>query len=144
MSNCGNKIKNTCGSPTYATCVEYEGELPEFSEIEGCPVIEETTAELYTLIGKIKEETDLSALGDLCLTYVQEDSKTIVKNVLLKFEEEICTLKEKITTLENTGICDQSISGCDLDYDDLVDNCGNIPTTMAGVLQLILDNLNTP
>ena len=54
--NC-NKIKHTCGSIVFADCTSYQTDLPEFSELE-CPSIEETTEELYNLVGEIKEQTD--------------------------------------------------------------------------------------
>ena len=143
--SCQSKVKHTCtGSIQYALCTSYETELPEFSELE-CPSIEETTEELYNLVGEIKEQTDLSELGEKCLEYLlDENDKIVVKNVLLKFEEEICNLKEKVNLLETTDICNKSIVPCSLDFGDLVDTCGNQPITLAETLQLILDNLNTP
>ena len=143
--SCQSKVKHTCtGSIQYALCTQYETDLPEFSELE-CPSIEETTEELYNLVGEIKEETDLSELGEKCLEYLlDENDKIVVKNVLLKFEEEICELEEKINLLETTDICNKSIVSCSLDFGDLVDTCGNQPTTLAETLQLILDSLNTP
>ena len=65
-------------------------------------------------------------------------------SLLLKFEEKICELEEKINLLETTDICNKSIVPCSLDFGDLVDACGNQPTTLAETLQLILDTLNTP
>ena len=109
--NC-NKIKHTCGSIVFADCTSYQTDLPEFSELE-CPSIEETTEELYNLVGEIKEETDLKDLGDKCLEYVEtEEGKIIVKNVLLKFEEEICNLKEELEIVKNRQICDIPITEC--------------------------------
>lgn len=83
--SCGSKIKHTCtGNLQYSTCVQYELELPEFSELGDCVSIEDTTNELYNLVGEIRTETDLSELGNECLDYVLEEGKIIVKNVLLK------------------------------------------------------------
>ena len=145
MKNCSNKISHTCGSTNYATCISYETELPPFSELTDCVDLDQTTEELYSLVGEIKEETDLSELGDACLEYLlDENDKIVVKNVLLKFEEKICELEEKINLLETTDICNKSIVSCSLDFGDLVDTCGNQPTTLAETLQLILDTLNTP
>ena len=110
--SCQSSIKHTCGTKNYAACVEYQTELPEFSELE-CPSIEETTEELYDLVGEIKEETDLSELSSECLTYVEtEEGKIIVKNVLLKFEEEICNLKEELELVKNRQICSIPIIEC--------------------------------
>ena len=141
MKNC-NKISHTCGERTYLICSEYEGTVNTDSSLteESCLNGQEVVQDIYNQL----ENSDLSALGELCLTYVQEDNKNIVKNVLLKFEEKICELSEKVNLLETTDICNQSITSCNLDFGDLVDACGNQPTTLAETLQLILDNLNTP
>ena len=111
--SCQSKVKHTCtGSIQYALCTSYETELPEFSELE-CPSIEETTEELYNLVGEIKEQTDLSELGERCLEYLlDENDKIVVKNVLLKFEEEICNLKEELELVKNRQICDIPITEC--------------------------------
>lgn len=142
MSDCRNKISNTCISKTYATCVEIETELPEFSEITGCPDVEQTTSELYELVGEIKNETDLTALGNLCLEYTLTGGKIIVKNVLAKFEQIICEQQEQILDLQNTAICTTSIVGCNFDFGTLTTNCGNIPATFGEAFQLVLDKLN--
>ena len=140
--NCHNRLKHTCGSTNYATCIQYESSVNTDSQYDenDCLSIEETTQDIYNQL----ENLDLSALGELCLTYVQEDNKNIVKNVLLKFEEKICELENRVEELETVNICNQSITSCNLDFGDLVDACGNQPTTLAETLQLILDNLNTP
>ena len=110
--SCQSKVKHTCGSIVFADCTSYEGILPEFSELE-CPSIEETTEELYNLVGEIKEETDLSELGEKCLEHLlDENDKIVVKNVLLKFEEEICNLKEELELVKNRQICDIPITEC--------------------------------
>ena len=141
-----NKIKQTCGDSLFSTCVFHQSELPSFSELEPCDTtIAETTDELYSFVGEIKKEIDLSELGDLCLDYVTtEEGKIVVKNVLLKFEQEICELKEKINLLETINICQQNISACNLDFGTLTNQCDVQPTTLAETLQLILDQLNTP
>lgn len=140
--NCHNRLKHTCGSTNYATCIQYESSVNTDSQYDenDCLSIEETTQDIYNQL----ENLDLSALGELCLEYVQESGKNIVKNVLLKFEEKICELENRVEELETVNICNQSITSCNLDFGDLVDACGNQPTTLAETLQLILDNLNTP
>ena len=141
MKNC-NKISHTCGERTYLICSEYEGSVNTDSSLaeESCLNGQEVVQDIYNQL----ENLDLSALGELCLEYVQESGKNIVKNVLLKFEEKICELENRVEELETVNICNQSITSCNLDFGDLVDACGNQPTTLAETLQLILDNLNTP
>jgi hypothetical protein len=145
MKNCGNKVKNTCGEKVYATCVYYEENVPVFSglsslvEAGGCVTLEETTDDTYELIGAIKDEIDLSELGEDCLSYVQEGGKTIVKNVLIKYEEEICLLKARVLELETTAICNVDITECGLTLG--VDDCDNPITTLGQLLEYILTNL---
>jgi hypothetical protein len=143
--SCGSKIKHTCtGNLQYSTCVQYELELPEFSELGDCVSIEDTTNELYNLVGEIKTETDLSALGELCLEYTTVGGKNIVKNVLLKFEEKICELSEKVNLLENRPLCEMPLGDC-VDTKCLVDACNENISTVGQLLQALVDlNCETP
>ena len=141
MKNC-NRISHTCGERTYLICSEYEGSVNSDSSLieESCLNGQEVVQDIYNQL----ENLDLSALGELCLEYTQASGKNIVKNVLLKFEEKICELENRVEELETVDICNQSITSCNLDFGDLVDACGNQPTTLAETLQLILTQLNTP
>ena len=141
MKNC-NKIFHTCGEKTFLVCSEYEGSVNTDSSLieESCLNGQEVVQDIYNQL----ENLDLSALGELCLSYVQEDNKNIVKNVLLKFEEKICELENRVEELETVDICNQSITSCNLDFGLLTNQCDTQPTTLAETLQLILDNLNTP
>ena len=138
--NC-NKIKHTCGSIVFAGCTSYEGILPEFSELE-CPSIEETTEELYNLVGEIKEETDLKDLGERCLEYVEtEEGKIIVKNVLLKHEDEICLLKSRVKQLEDRQLCDFPISSCGIDLKCLSLPCDTSITNLGQLLDAMITKI---
>lgn len=139
---CHNKISHTCGERTYLICSEYEGTVNTDSSLteESCLNGQEVVQDIYNQL----ENLDLSALGELCLSYTTVEGKNIVKNVLLKFEEKICELSEKVNLLETVNICNQNITSCNLEFGSLVDACGDQPTTLAETLQLILDNLNTP
>jgi hypothetical protein len=149
MKNCGNKIKHTCAEKNYATCIHYEGNVPAFSglaslvEAGGCITLEETTEDQYDILEDIKSEIDLSSLGNDCLTYVQEEGQNIVKNVLLKYEQEICDLKSKVSYLENEAICDKIITDC-VDLSGIVDACEQPINTLGELLQYLLDNTQTP
>lgn len=139
MKNCGNKIKHTCAEKNYATCVYYELEVPDFSSLvdQDCITLEETTEDQYNLIGGVKSEIDLSALGQDCINY-GVNPKT-VKSVLLKYEQEICDLKAKVQTLETTAICDINITECDLNLPD--NGCGQPFSTLGELLGYLLDNI---
>lgn len=145
--SCNNKIKQTCGTTNYSTCTIYEGTTNSQSDLvdETCLDQELVDQDQYDQLEKIWDEIDLTELGNSCLEYVEnEEGKIIVKNVLLKFEEKICELEEKITALESTDICTKDITGCGLDFGDLVDSCGNPPQTLTDVLQILLNQHITP
>lgn len=128
MKNC-NRISHTCGERTYLICSEYEGSVNSDSSLieESCLNGQEVVQDIYNQL----ENLDLSALGELCLTYVQEDNKNIVKNVLLKFEEEICNLKEELETVKNRQICDIPITEClPNGFDCLIGDCDNSIVTL--------------
>jgi hypothetical protein len=138
MKNCGNKIKHTCAEKNYATCIYYELEVPTFSRLieEDCITLEETTEDQYDILSDIKSEIDLSALGQDCITY-GVTPKT-VKNVLLRYEQEICDLKAEVETLKTTAICDIDITNCGLTLPD--NPCGGTFSTLGELLGYLLDN----
>ena len=140
--NCHNKIKHTCSSVNYSTCIHYESSVNADSELvnETCLDLEQTTQDIYNQL----ENLDLSALGELCLSYVQENNKNIVKNVLLKFEEEICNLKEELETVKNRPLCEMPLGDC-VDTKCLVDACSENISTVGQLLQALVDiNCETP
>ena len=142
MKNCNQKIKHTCGSIVFADCTSYEGTVNADSEFNenNCLSIEQTTQDIYNQLDNL----DLSALGELCLNYVQENNKNIVKNVLLKFEEEICNLKEELELVKNRPLCEMPLGDC-VDTKCLVDTCSENISTVGQLLQALVDiNCETP
>ena len=137
--NC-NKIENTCtGNRNFATCIEYEGTTNEQSPLkDDCSInVEEAIQDIYNQL----EETDLTLLGD-CLEYVEtEEGKIIVKNVLLKHEQEICDLKDRLDELENRTICDLPISECGLDLDCLSLPCDTSIVTIKDLFQALINKV---
>lgn len=144
--NCKNKIKHTCaGSTTFAMCTNFEGEVNSKSEYtnDECLSVEETTQDQYNQLEGIWNQIDLSELSSNCLDYItDEDDKIVVKNVLLKFEEKICELEEKVTALETIAVCDLNISSCNIDWGTLADQCGEQPQTLAQAIQLLANQHN--
>ena len=144
-SNCEDKIVQPCTSPTFAPCVTYQGVVNTNSALfsNGCRNLHETTQDIYNQLGKVQAEIDLSALGTKCLTYVQDNGKTVVKNVLLKYEQEICDLKDKITKLQTTALCDTSIMDCGINFKCLfpVDPCGTRVITFKDFIQAAVNKL---
>ena len=141
MKNC-NKISHTCGERTYLICSEYEGTVNTDSSLieESCLNGQEVVQDIYNQL----ENLDLSALGELCLEYVQEGGKNIVKNVLLKFEEKICEYEERINLLENRPLCEMPLGDC-VDTKCLIDACNESISTVGQLLQALVDiNCETP
>ena len=138
MRNC-NKIKHTCSSTNYATCIHTEGEVntdSELFEVE-CTNLQENLDDIYNQL----ENLDLSALGELCLSYVQENNKNIDKNVLLKFEEEICTLKNRVKQLEDRQLCDFPITACGIDLKCLSLPCDTSITNLGQLLDAMITKI---
>lgn len=139
MKNCGSKTKHTCAEKNYATCIEYELEVPTFSNLTGqdCVSVEETIDDTYDILTGVKSEINLSELGQDCINY--GITPKIVKNVLLRYEQEICDLKAKVEVLETTAICNINITDCGLTLPD--NPCGGTFSTLGELLGYLLDNI---
>lgn len=141
-----NKIKYGCGDITMANCVSTEAvPNPQSTILEiDCPSQYEVNEDIYSQLEDIWTENDLEALGNLCLSYTLIGGKKVVKNVLLKFEEKICELQERILELETTAIFDKSLVGSGLDLDCLTDACSNEITTYGELFQALVTKSCTP
>ena len=139
------KIKYGCDT-SYATCIITEiTPNPQSSLLDvECISQQDFNEDVYEQLENIQTQSDLSELGEQCLTYTTLNNKNIVKNVILKFEEEICILKNKTEALENVDICNKDITSCNFSFGNLTTACGDQPQTLGEVIQLILDTLNTP
>lgn len=134
-----NKIKNTCVDKQYATCVYYELDLPEISDLDSsCVTIEETTEELYSFIEEVK--TDISLEG--IVTDCEDLSELSIKGIFELQQNKICELENELEDISNKNICDYSIEDCDLNLQDLVDICGEQPTTLGELLQVLINQIN--
>jgi hypothetical protein len=142
MSGCNSKIKQRCGVYIYSPCVKYEKEVPAWSSLfrEGCLDIEQTTEDLYNNISLIKNEIDLSNLGEQCLIYPPSYK---VKDVLLKYETEICELKQKVQALEETALCNTIITNCGFDLTGLETECETPISTFGDLVKAILTKINS-
>ena len=90
--SCQEKVKPRC-KKVYSACVVYEKELPEFSTLDECVTIEETTEELYELVGDVREQIDLSTLESECLTLPTElNVNTMFQHLITT----ICSMQETI------------------------------------------------
>lgn len=142
MADCGFSVKNTCGERLFATCVYYEGILPDFTTVPeaNCYTLEEIVADVYQQFETIYDELEVdSLLGGLSLTYTLVDSKITVRQALKTFEEEIDTLKDKVDNAAKYQLCDLPIDGCGLNLGALEDACGNQITNYGELFQALID-----
>ena len=82
MNNCEDKIRYSCPpNSTFAKCVKTELTPPSFSGLTGnCHDVQEIEENLYTLIGGIKIEIDLTAITTTCLTLpTVKNVKTLIQ-----------------------------------------------------------------
>lgn len=68
--NCTDKIKHTCGTKNYATCIEYQGTVSDNTTLTqtSCLDIENIAEDLYAMIDIVKSELNLTALTSECQT----------------------------------------------------------------------------
>ena len=97
--NCNDKINLTCppDSP-YANCVRTEVIIPEFSPLlqNGCYSVQEIEQDLYTLIGDIKDELNVTSITSECQTLPTIKTVSTLIDFLL---EGYCTQKAQIDAL---------------------------------------------
>jgi len=148
------KVKDTCGTKSYATCVFYEGVVSENSSLaeESCIVVEEALEDIYGLIGDINTGTDTADFGkDGCIEYEASGDTLSVLDILNKQNEELCLLKESVegSTDEDGGESggngeDPSATldelNLDLDLKCLELDCDEI-TSLKGLFQALVDKV---
>lgn len=139
------KIKYGCDT-SYATCIITELTPNSQSSLidSECISQQDFNEDVYEQLENIQTQSDLSELGELCLTYTTVEGKLFVKNALLKLEEEICSLKENVETLKTTSIFDKSLIGSGLDLDCLTDACNTTITTYGELFQALITKVCTP
>lgn len=141
---CGcNSINNTCGEHHYAACTFYEGALPLFTTLleKNCYTVEEIIADIYQIETSIKDEIDLSELESNGISYTLVDGKIVTKNALSKHAELILELQTQLTDLLNGTDTSFDITGWDLDFECIADNCDNPPTILKDLIQLMITKI---
>lgn len=141
--NCNSKIKFSCGTRTPSTCVFYDIEIPEFSNLktEQCVTIEETTEDLYKLIASLRESTDMTLFEKKCLDIdKKQDSYTeenvfLIKDVIQALQDKVCNPEES-SDHDNIEFILQN-----LDYNCLVLPCDTKPKNLFQFFQLLIDKI---
>ena len=96
-----NKIKQTCGTPTFAVCVRYEGSVSEHTLLTQteCLDTQEVIEDVYRLIGTIKEEIDVTTLENTCITFTTPKSPS---SVISQMYNKLCELENLIESQAST------------------------------------------
>lgn len=150
MGHCNDKISLTCGKKINAKCVDYEGTLHNDTQLTncGCYNLEDVVEDINNTINNITDALDTSGLGDSCITYTEVGGEITIKEALLRLEEKICEIADFVS-LATPAACPpiftQDITCLGLDFECLVDPCGDPITNLKDLLQaLITKSCETP
>ena len=95
---CYKKNKHACGTINYDTCIKVEATLPEFSLLEDCISLDEVIEEVYTFIGEIREEIDVTTVTSCETLPVEKTVKTLIQFLL----DRDCVQQELIEEMQAT------------------------------------------
>lgn len=135
MGNCSDNIKTICSKKTNLKCTKYTGDISDKSDLDpnDCHSGHNVLEDIYKQLDELFENLDFSTLGNTCLEYEGEDTSEYLENILFKFEEAICELKDAVSK--------KGLDLTDLDTKCLKDACDQSPTELLEVLQLIIDRV---
>ena len=101
---CYKKNKHACGTMNYDTCIKVEATLPEFSLLEDCISLDEVIEEVYTFIGEIREEIDVTTVTSCETLPTEKTVKTLIQFLL----DRDCAQQELIEEMQATIVSMQS------------------------------------
>jgi len=98
MSDCNNKIKHTCGTKNFATCIEYQGIVSDNTTLiqTSCLDAEDVIEDLYAIVDIVKEEINLSSITSDCDTL--PTTKTVL-TLIGYLVNNVCIQKAQIDAL---------------------------------------------
>ena len=147
--SCNNKISDRCVKKTTALCTTYEGFLSEGSDLTESPClnVQEVIEDINVQIDEITADINVSGLiHDQCITYPVLGGKVNVRSAVYTLNTRV---KELMTFVgmqcDGSSLSDcpsvftQDISCLGLDFCTLTDACGEQPTTLKEVLQLLIN-----
>lgn len=135
-----DKISNICAETILSTCVDHEGELGQNTTIEdGCVTQYDVNKDLYKLTDTLFNNLSTEGLGNLCIDYDITDGKILPSTIFSTNEVEICSLKDRVLSLESFDYSTLNISSFNLDYACLEDPCNNGLNTLKPLLQSLIN-----
>lgn len=139
---CRDNQSNLCIDSFPSTCLDHVGDLGENTTItSSCVSQYDVNKDLYTITDNIITSLDLTDINNLCLTYPQIDGKVQPKTAIIKNAEEICSLIDRVQELENKDFANLDITGFNLNYQCLVDPCGDPISSLGQLLQIMINSL---
>lgn len=152
---CKNKIEDRCLSKTNARCVDYEGTLHADTnlDIEDCHSVEEVIEDINEELDEINGEIDLDGIDESCIDFQEAEpgnikTKEAILAVVLKLKEVMAHVGMSCDDCPDCSptcnpIFTEDISCLGLDYKCLADACGEQPTNLGELLQVIIDQVCT-
>jgi hypothetical protein len=148
--SCNNKISDRCVKKTTALCTTYEGTLADGSSLTESPClnVQEVIEDINLQIDEITNDINVAGLiNDQCITYPVIGDKVTVHSAVYTLNTRV---KELMTFVgmqcdgsevsDCPAIFNHSISCLGLDFCTLVDACGEQPTNLKEVLQLLINS----
>lgn len=146
--SCNNKISDRCVKKTTALCTTYEGTLSAGSDLTESPClnVQEVIEDINVQIDEITTDINVSGLiNDQCIAYPVIGDKVTVRSAVYTLNTRV---KELMTFVgmncdgsdasDCPAIFNHNISCLGLDFCTLTDACGEQPTTLKEVLQLLI------
>ena len=148
--SCNNKISDRCVKKTTALCTTYEGTLAGGSSLTESPClnVQEVIEDINLQIDKIDFDINVSELvNDVCIDYPIIGDKVNVRSAVYTLNTRVKELMAFVgMNCDGSEISDcpaifnHSISCLGLDFCTLTDACGEQPTNLKEVLQLLINS----
>lgn len=149
--SCNDKISDRCPNKTNAKCVSYEGTFSSESALNGnCHNIEEIIEDINTQLDYLKLTTNVDQLTtDSCIEYPDQSpyNEVTPRTAILTLNQKVKQLMDFVglgcdgSAGDCPAVFEQDITCLNLEFGNLVDQCGAQPATLKETLQLILNTI---
>ena len=137
--SCRDEIESGC-KKTPARCIIYEGDHSKCSGLGECDsyTMHDTLEDIGKQLDNLCDLLDVEDINTECID-IPVNQKT-TRGIIAKLVEVVCELKENLPQQGDCPIVfEQDISCLELDYKCLADPCGEKPTNLKDLLQIIIN-----